>query len=29
MQSAWDIARTRKRESKVRVRRYHPTAVMA
>lgn len=29
MQSAYDIARTRKRESKIRVRRYHPTEALA
>ena len=29
MQSAWDIALTRKRESKIRVRRYHPTEALA
>jgi hypothetical protein len=28
MQSAYDIARTRKRESKIRVRRYRQTAAM-
>jgi plasmid maintenance system antidote protein VapI len=28
MQSAWDIARTRKRESKTRVHRYHPSEVL-
>jgi len=28
MQSAFDIARTRKQESKIRVRRYHPTEVL-
>jgi antitoxin HigA-1 len=29
MQSAWDIARTRTRESKIRVRRYQPTDARA
>jgi antitoxin HigA-1 len=29
MQSAYDIARTRKRENKIRVRRFHPTEVSA
>ena len=29
MQSAWDIALTRKRESKIRVRRYRPTEAPA
>jgi len=29
MQSAFDIARTRKQESKIRVRRYHATEVLA
>jgi addiction module HigA family antidote len=29
MQSAWDIAKTRTRASKIRVRRYHPTDVRA
>ena len=29
MQSAYDIARTRKGESKIRVRRYHPTEALA
>jgi addiction module HigA family antidote len=29
MQSAYDIARIRKREKKIRVRRYHPTAALA
>jgi len=29
MQSAFDIARTRKCEGKIRVRRYHPTEVLA
>jgi plasmid maintenance system antidote protein VapI len=28
MQSAWDIARTRKREGKIRVHRYHPAEVL-
>jgi antitoxin HigA-1 len=29
MQSAYDIARIRKREKKIRVRRYHPTEALA
>ncbi len=29
LQSAYDIARTRKRQSKIRVRRYHPTEALA
>ena len=29
MQSAYDIARTRRREAKIRVRRYHPTESLA